>query len=332
MLFLRRYWLESLALIGVGAGGAYVLLGASGHNRIQPLAPHMEPPPLEAMDLKTSMEVPRESPPALPDPGEAFLNRVIEQLGVPDRLPNYSPHGQGRWWALKNRGPLYPNRMAAIAERLNGNQRAQLLECVSALMADGSLPGDYLMAPLEEEALIWDPVGRETAERLALYGFGRDEASAKSHFRSRFLEHWHVSQGLQPVLDFERRSKWNPLAKSVSGEALTALREIERGTAIQVRSLILQGPLLESYMDARATKFANQDYVALPFSAAAILQSCGSPEVKQDLNGVGMADGWTVHVEVKPGDYPPYDSAFQEIEGLVQARNDAIASYIQGLP
>ena len=265
-------------------------------------------------------------------PGDRFLKQVIDHFGEPERLPDFSPHEQGRWLAIKNMAPLYSTRFEAMQDLLSASQQARLMECISVMIGDGSLPFNYLMEPLEEPALIWEPVAQESVANMVLFGLSKNEGGARAVFRDRFLQHWSVDRTLSPTLDFSRRSTLNPEMKAISPDAKAYLRTIEKQYAEQVLDRILHGPIVDAYLDARATKLANHDYIALPFNAVFLLSTCGKGARRRALDGIGAKDGWTVHVEITPGDSAAYDAAFNEIDGIVISRDEQMKAYIRSLP
>ena len=275
--------------------------------------------------------------PTIPEPvlteDEEYLKAVVDVYGMPDEgLAGLSPRGKARIIAAMNVGPQYPTRWAAIVDLLSPRQQAKVLECVSASISRGVLPVDYLTSQLEEKAIIWDPIGREYAEEIALFGVIGGEAFAATHFRERFRSYFQVSSYGRPVLDFSKKSKVNPRGREISPDDWVVLEAIELRFAKQMYELIEQGPLLEAYFDARAKKWADLDYIALPFEASNLLSNCISNRTIRSLHGVSIRDGWTVSVQISPGDYLPYDAALEEVRALAQLRDDEISEYIRLIP
>jgi len=272
--------------------------------------------------------------PAPPTPvlsaDDAYLAAIVEVYGMPtEGLAGLSKRGMGKTIAFLNMAPLYPTRLAAISDRLSGMQRNKLLECVSGMLSRGALPADYLSAPLADKAVLWEPIGREYAEEIVMFGTLGGPQVARQHFRERFLTYFHVERFETPVLDFERQSRWNPVPKAISSVAKADLVEIELRYAKAINSLVSEGGLLDHYFDARALKWANQDFVALPFNATEVLGACVSAQTIRSLNGVAASMGWTVGAEILPGDYPPFDHALEGVRAVVQLRNDELTEYVR---
>lgn len=303
----------------------------SDTRRLSPAASIVVPknPAVGSMDLPAP---PRDEAEMVPDPGEVFLRKVIERFGAPERLPDFSPHEQGRWLAIKNKAPLYPSRLAAILDRLKPPDQARLMDCISAMIGDGSLPSDYLTEPLRERALIWDPVAQESVSNMVLFGLSKDLDGARVVFRNRLLEQYGVGRSMTPRINFSSPSKLNPEAKTIPGQMVEYLRSLERECAKAIVEAVDHGPIADFYLDARAAKLADEDFIALPFNAVFLLSSCGEGARRRVIDGVGARDGWTVQVEVKPGDSPAYDLELARIDGILTNRDSQIKAYIQSLP
>lgn len=300
--------------------------GPAPEGAVSPLAPPRQEPARESLEL---VELPAPPTPVL-SADDAYLAAIVEVYGMPtEGLAGLSKRGMGKTIAFLNMAPLYPTRLAAISDRLSGMQRNKLLECVSGMLSRGALPADYLSAPLADKAVLWEPIGREYAEEIVMFGTLGGPQVARQHFRERFLTYFHVERFETPVLDFERQSRWNPVPKAISSVAKADLVEIELRYAKAINSLVSEGGLLDHYFDARALKWANQDFVALPFNATEVLGACVSAQTIRSLNGVAASMGWTVGAEILPGDYPPFDHALEGVRAVVQLRNDELTEYVR---
>lgn len=277
----------------------------------------------------------REAEPVELSEDEAYLQSVIDQVGLPEGfLPDYPPRSLGQTIAALQRAPLYATRLEAVMDRTSYEEMARLMECSSGLIASGTLPPEYWTESLTEKAVIWDPVGREYGENSLLYGPGKTESGARRHYKGLFFKRFGVSERLgRTILDFRKLSKLNPTSKTISEIDEEVLREIELRHAKVIVAALSREDLVENYMDARALKVAAMDYVSLPFSASRLLANCTPPLDKDPIGySVTTVGGWTVSMGIEPGYHPPYDRALTVARAAVQARSEEIISVIESLP
>ncbi|MDF1799449.1 MAG: hypothetical protein P1V81_09760 [Planctomycetota bacterium] len=326
------------ALVAQGAIiGAIIWMVALSSGPVAPNPDLDLDPAVPAQESKqgpTAIVDPVRAPGAERTEGERYLELVVDQLGVPDFLPDYPPHSLGQYIADIHAAPQYATRMDALADRLSGDELAHILECIGEMMATEELPQDYLSAPLDEKAAIWDPVGRDYAEGVILSPLGASQQAAKRHFLGRLLEVYRLpSQNGQASLDYTVKSKDNPEVKPIPESVEVGLKAIEVSYGDRMRELILGRSLVDEYMLAREVKLAAEDYIALPFNAMPILAGCQSRSSPGLLGlTVSHTSGWSVAMEVKRGDNPLYDALMDELLGLKAARDAELSAMIASLP
>ena len=325
--------LLSVLIVGIFAGALLVLGPPPGGSSL-PVT--ISAAPEEQLKPSSEVRLPkREAEPVELSEDEAYLQSVIDQVGLPEGfLPDYPPRSLGQTIAALQKAPLYATRLEAVMDRTSYEEMARLMEGSSGLIASGTLPPDYWTEPLTEKAVIWDPVGKEYGENQLLYGPGKTESGARRHYKGIFFERFGVSERLgRTRLDFRKLSKLNPTSKTISEIDEGVLREIELRHAEVIVAALSRESLVENYMDARALKVAAMDYVSLPFSASRLLANCPPPLDKDPIGySVTTVAGWTVSMGIEPGYYPAYDRALVVARAAVQARSEEIIGVIESLP
>ena len=327
---------EAAIVLLVAAGGILLIMRHEGGEEssvplvvksvVQEKQEVAEPPSME-------VDAPPETRDALLSKDEEFLAKIVAAYGMPeDGMAGLSPRGMGRVIAGRNMKPLYSTRLEAITDRLSAQQAARFLECVSADIAAGRLPSNYMTEPLRDVAVIWDPVGREFAERAVLNGGAGSLVEGKIRMRDRLYMMLRVSPQERSIIDYGAISTLNPEGKMISKVAKSDLAEIELRYARRIVSFIRGGGVVDAYFDARAVKWVSGDYIALPFDAQSTLNRCTSQGVRKSLNGVAMSEGWVVSAEVRPGDSLRYDQEKEHVLSLAHQRDAELKDYISAIP
>lgn len=284
-------------------------------------------------DEDTRAEVPLE-PAGQSDP---FLVKVEEALGpLPQLRPDYDSKGQAVWWATSNQKPQAPTRMQAILEGVPAHLVPKVLDCFNSEISAGSLPSNFLHEPLEEVAVIRDPVAQEWIDDLALYSLGDDHATGQMHFQRVLLSKF--APYLRPPKLCEKYysgiNRYNPNGAEITPEAGESLAAIEAEYFPRIKALIQDEAMLEDYLLARELKLAEGDYIAIPFNAVQVLSGCLKVEADPSnpiRQTVGATAGWTVALTIEPGYAPVFDARYAELVALWEQREAELKALIAGL-
>ena len=305
------------------------------------LWPRSTPPHPEGLSPRGSQETAEDGPTGLSEiesrtpalgPEEEYLQKVVDQLGLPDELPDYPPKSLGQHIASRLAEPLFPTRMAALEALVEPAELNTLLNCLADLQNQGVLPMDWLTKPLDEPAVIWDPVGEEYVIESFTTPVGPSPASAAKHYQERFLLVYGVQRGGgSGRLDFAKKSRYNPHQKTIDEATLEVLRTIEGHYADQIFEEVAL-VLTPEFVNARDIAIAKGDYVALPFNAIRLFSSCGGQDRHDPMSKIVTGtSGWSSRLTVDASLHPPYGDSLAKVRNLVEQRDSEFIAVIAAL-
>lgn len=140
---------------------------------------------------------------------------------------------------------------------------------------------------------------------------------------------------LNKIIDYYSASrKWNPNFSTIDEPAAKLLSEIEGKHYDKIVKFIYESRLVDEYLTIRELKWAEGDYIALPFNAIPALGACkmGQVGASRPLHCMlSHVVGWTILVQVEPGVSPQFDGLYQQLESYLDDRTAELESVLATL-